>query len=425
MLELFIAAGLILLNGVFALSELSVVSSRLPRLKLMAEQHRAGAKAALQLAQDPGRFLSTVQIGITLVAILAGAFSGAALGGRLGLLLAELGLSPRTAGIAGYALVIGAITFFSVVIGELVPKHLALRNPERFACALAPAMLFLSRAAIPVVWLLDTTTKGLLVLLGMGGRGRDAPTDEDIRAMIAEAENAGVIETAEQTMIAGVMRLGDRGVRALMTPRTEVEMLDVGLSEAALRKALIATSHSRIPVYEGDPDAMIGVVIVRDLLKPLLSKRKFDLKKHAVQAPVVPDTVDALSALDALQRANVPVALVHDEFGHFEGLITPADVLDAIAGAFRSDEVGSGSQATQRQDGSWLISGWMPADEMADLIHIRLQRRRSYDTVAGFIIDLLKRIPEVGDTVEAEGWRFEVVDLDGRRIDKVLASRLG
>ncbi len=425
MLELVIAAGLILLNGLFALSELAVVSSRKPRLKARAEARQAGAKAALQLAQDPGRFLSTVQIGITLVGILAGAFSGAALGGKLGDVLTDFGLSPRSAGIAGYSTVIVAITFCSVIIGELVPKHLALRNPERFACALAPAMLFLSRAAAPVVWLLNTATNGVLVVLGISGRASDAPTDEDIRMIIAEAESAGVIEPAEQSMIAGVMRLGDRGARALMTPRTEVDMLDLRWSEAELRQKLYSVRHSHLPVHEGDADEIIGVVIMRELVEPLHSKRKLDLRQYVRPAAVVPDSIDALSALDVLQRADVAVALVHDEFGHFEGLITPADILDAIVGAFRSDEIGSGSEAHQRQDGSWLISGWMPADEMADLIHLSLPRKRSYDTVAGFVLDALKRMPEVGDEVDVEGWRFEVVDLDGRRIDKVLASRTG
>lgn len=425
MIELLIAACLILVNGVFALSELSVVSSRKSRLKLMAAQGRAGAEAALKLAQNPGRFLSTVQIGITLIGILAGAFSGAALGDRVGDFLALQGLPPRTASVAGYAVVIGGITFLAIVVGELVPKNLALKNAEGFACLVAPAMTFLSRAAAPLVLLLDATTRGILFLAGMRGEPQSAITDEEIRAVIAEAEAAGVIAPQEQAMISGVMRLADRTARGLMTPRTEVDMLDARLEGPALAKALLATPHSRIPVHEGDPDAITGMALVRDLMGPLMAGRKLDLRAHVRPAPVVPDTMDALAVLNLLREAEVPVALVHDEFGHFEGLITPADILDAIAGAFRADEEGEEPEAVQRADGSWLISGWMPADEMAALLGIELPGKRGYDTAAGFLLDAFRRIPATGEAVEALGWRFEVVDMDGRRIDKVLATKAG
>lgn len=424
MFELIIAAVLILLNGVFALSELSIVSARKPRLKVFAEQGRAGAAAALRLAEQPGRFLSTVQIGITLIGILAGAFSGAALGGRMTEILTGFGLGDNTAQIAGYGSVIGIITFLSVIVGELVPKHLALKNAEVFACLVAPMMLFLSRAAGPVVWLLDASTRAILFLLGLSAEPESAVTDEEIRTVIAEAESAGVIETAEQSMISGVMRLGDRSARALMTPRIEVEMLDLSLPDAALRKAVLETSHSRIPVHEGDPDAIIGVIAVRDLMAPLAARRRIEIREHVRRAPVVPDTIDALAVLAALREAEAPVALVHDEFGHFEGVITPADILDAIAGAFRSDEGDDEPEAVQREDGSWLISGWMPADEMSELLYFELPKKRGYDTVAGFLLDAFQHIPGVGEIIIVGNWRFEVVDLDGRRIDKVIASRV-
>ncbi|PSM18700.1 MULTISPECIES: hemolysin family protein [Nitratireductor] len=424
MLELVIAAVLIVLNGVFALSELAVVSARRPRLQLLEARGRRGAKAALRLSQDPGKFLSTVQIGITLVGILAGAFSGAALGERLSVILVEAGVPASSAGLAGYAIVIAAITFFSLLIGELVPKHLALKNAEAFACTMAPAMTLLSKIAAPLVWLLDKCTKGVLFVLGMSAETQSAITDEEIQTLVAEAESAGVIDSAEQAMIAGVMRLGDRNVRALMTPRTEVEMLNVAMGEAALRKAVAsAATHSIMPVHEGDTDQPVGVVRLRDLVGPISSKRKFDLKKHMLAAPVIPDTLGALGVLRVLRDADVPMALVHDEFGHFEGVVTPADILDAIAGAFRSDLDSGEPEAKQRADGSWLLSGAMPADEMAALLYLELPERPGYDTVAGFILHGLKRIPEVGEIMELQGWRFEVVDLDGRRIDKVLASR--
>ncbi|MGN6469146.1 MAG: hemolysin family protein [Rhizobiaceae bacterium] len=424
MLELLVAAILILLNGVFALSELAIVSARKARIGPMAERGVSGAAAAVRLIDDPGRFLSTVQIGITLVGILAGAFSGAALGERLSLFLLRQGLSESVADLAGYLVVIGLITFLSVIIGELVPKHLALKNPERLACMMAPTMLFLSRAAAPLVWLLDMSTRLLLMLFGVSNEPQSAVTEEEIKTVVAEAESAGVIESAEQFMISGVMRLSDRTVRAIMTPRTDVELIDVRLGDAELRKALLGSRHSHLPVYDGTPDDVIGVVIVRDLIGPLTSRRKFDLRRHVRPAPVVPDTLEGLDAVRLLRDAEVPVALVLDEYGHFEGLLTPADILDAIAGAFRSDTEKDEPEAVQREDGSWLLAGWMPVDEMADLLYMSLPARRNYDTVAGFLIDEFQRIPDTGDRIDIGAWRFEVVDLDGRRIDKVLASRL-
>lgn len=426
MFELIVAGCLILLNGLFALSELSIVSARKPRLRLMAEQGKAGARAALRLADKPGRFLSAVQIGITLVGILAGAFSGAALGARMSEILMGYGLTEQVAWIAGYGLVIGAITFLSVIIGELVPKHLALKNAEGFACIVAPAMEVFARVAAPVVWLLDASTRAILRATGMGAEPRSTLTDEEIRTVIAEAESAGVIDPAEQAMIAGVMRLGDRSARALMTPRTEVEALDATLSPDDLRAALLSSVHTRLPVHEGDVDAVTGVVRVRDVVAGLLSKPAKALADHVRPAPVVPDTMSALAVLETLRKADVPMALVHDEFGHFEGVITPADILDAIAGAFRSDEdEGAEPEANQRADGSWLFAGSMPADEMADILRLELPQRRGYETVAGFLLDAFKRLPETGEAIDVGNWRFEVVDLDGRRIDKVLATRTG
>lgn len=426
MFELIVAACLILLNGVFALSELSIVSARKPRLQLLAEQGKAGAKAALRLADKPGRFLSAVQIGITLIGILAGAFSGAALGARMSAVLVDYGLTEYVAGIAGYGIVISAITFLSVIIGELVPKHLALKNAEGFSCMVAPAMEVFSRFAAPVIWLLDASTRAILRATGMGAESASTMTDEEIRTVIAEAESAGVIAPAEQAMISGVMRLGDRTARALMTPRTEVEALDATLTPEGLREALLSTVHTRLPVYEGEVDAVIGVVRVRDVVAGRLATPPTPLAVHVKPAPVVPDTMSALVVLETLRKAEVPMVLVHDEFGHFEGVITPADILDAIAGAFRSDEdEGAEPEAHQRADGSWLFAGSMPADEMAEILRFELPERRGYETVAGFLLDAFKRLPETGEAIDIGNWRFEVVDLDGRRIDKVLATRTG
>jgi putative hemolysin len=422
--ELFIALVLIALNGLFALSELAVVSARKIRLKALADSGRPGAATALKLAQDPGRFLSTVQIGITLVGILAGAFSGAVLGARLSETFASWGVAPWLAEPLGYGLVIGAITFLSVVIGELVPKHLALKNAEGIACAVAPAMAALSRGASPVVSLLDAATKLVFRLFGGSLEPGTAVTEEEIRTLVAEAETAGVIETDERRMISGVLRLGDRPVGGIMTPRTEVEWIDLDNGDSDIRGTLLATGHSRLPVAQGDPDNIVGVIQVRELLQPLLRGEPLNLRSYVRSAPAIPDTVDALDALNVLREAEVPMALVHDEYGHFEGVVTPADILDAIAGAFRSDEDAAEPEAVQREDGSWLLAGWMPADEMADQLGIKLPEPRRYHTVAGLVIDELEHLPTTGEKVETLGWCFEVVDLDGRRIDKVLARRV-
>jgi putative hemolysin len=320
--------------------------------------------------------------------------------------------------------VISAITYLSVVIGELVPKHLALSNAEGIACLMAPAMRLLSRVAAPIVWLLDASTKIVFRLFGQAADGGSAVTEEEIKTIVAEAETAGVIEVDERRMISGVLRLGDRAVRGVMTPRTDVDWIDIEDDEAEIQRFLIQTPHSRLPVAEGDPDNMIGVIQSRELLASLLAGRPLDLRAHVRTAPVVPDTLDALDALNVLREAEVPMALVHDEYGHFEGVMTPADILDAIAGAFRSDEETSEPEAVQREDGSWLLAGWMPADEMAEQLGVVLPENRNYETVAGLVIGELQHLPATGEVVETLGWRFEVIDLDGRRIDKVLANRL-
>lgn len=242
--------------------------------------------------------------------------------------------------------------------------------------------------------------------------------------LIAEAERAGVLETGEHRMISGVLRLGDRAVRGLMTPRTDVDWIDLSADPAAIRERIVTTTHSRLPVAEDGPDAIIGVVITRELLAALVLGRPLDVKAYVRSAPVVPDRTDALDALEALRDAEVPMALIHDEYGHFEGVVTPADILEAIAGVFRSDVDAHEQAAVPRDDGSWLLAGWMSADEMADQLGITLPPKRDYQTVAGFALAHLRRLPAVGEHVEVSGWRFEVIDLDGRRIDKVLATRV-
>lgn len=427
--EIAIVAALIVVNGLLAMSELAIVSSRPARLKGMIERQdrqASGAARALELAANPGRFLSTVQIGITLVGVLSGAFSGATLGQRLTDVLISAGVRDGVADWLGVGIVVAVITYASLIIGELVPKQIALRDPEAVATRVAPAMRFLALIGSPLVWLLDVSGRAVLWLLGQSGQSEERVTDEEIKMLVAEAEHHGTIESDERRMIAGVMRLGDRAVRAVMTPRTEVDWIDLSDTEAEIRAKLLDTLHSRLPAGEGSVDNMIGVIQTRDLLAALLKGKTLDAREHVRKAPIAHDQADALDVLTTLRESEVPMALVHDEYGHFEGIVTPADILEAITGVFRSDlDVDEApASAVRRDDGSWLLEGYMQADEMAELLNIPLPDSRDYETVAGYVLSHLNHIPNTGEMFEAEGWRFEVVDLDGRRIDKVIASKI-
>jgi magnesium and cobalt exporter, CNNM family len=423
-IELAIVVALILLNGLLALAELAVVSSRRARLQALVDREVVGSRRALALATDPGRFLSTVQIGITLVGVLSGAFSGATLGLRLAEWFVDLGLATHVAETIGVGLVVAIITYLSLVIGELVPKQIALRDPEKIAVHVAPAMTAMARIASPIVSLLDISGRAVLRALGYKAQPEHRITDEEIQSLMAEAETAGVLEPGERAMIAGVMRLGDRPVRAIMTPRREVDMVDLTADPDDIRRTIVESVHSRLPAHAGTPEEMLGVVQGKDLLDAYLRGERLDIRAQVRSAPNVPDTADALDVLDVIKRSPVHMALVHDEYGQFEGVVTNADILESIAGAFRTDAGSVEPEAVQRDDGSWLISGGMPADEMADRLSIALPPRRSYHTAAGFVLSQLVHLPEIGESFDNQGWRFEVVDLDGRRIDKILASRI-
>lgn len=423
MFELIVILALIALNGVFAMSELAVVSSRKSRLKMFAEKGRRGAASALALAQDPGRFLSTVQIGITLIGILAGAYSGTVFGDALSDRLMATGIPEKVAEPLGYGLVIAAITYLSLVIGELVPKQIALRNAEAIACAVAGPMAVISKFASPVVTVLDASTKAIFKLLGLPLQSDQSVTEEEIKSLIAEAETAGVLEKGEQRMLVGVMRLADRPVKGVMTPRTEVAWLNIDASQDEMQRILIDTAHSLIPVAEGTVDTMIGVVQARALLATVLRGEPLDVAAHVKKALIIPDTMDALDAMTALRDAEVKMALVHDEYGHFEGLVTPADILETLTG-LAADVETMDPKSVPRDDGSHILSGWMPADEMADLLRISLPAQRDYQTVAGFVLAVMQHLPRIGEKCRIGGWEFEILDLDARRIDKVLATKL-
>lgn len=422
--EILIVVVLTVINGVLAMSELAVVSSRPARLKVLSDQGSRGAATAQRLADNPGRFLSTVQIGITLVGVLSGAFSGATLGTRLAdWLRDEQGLSSAVADGVGVGTVVVAITYLSLIIGELVPKQIALRDPERVAARVAPVMALLAKIGSPLVWLLDVSGKTVLALLGQKGEPEEKVTEEEVRTIIAEAETAGVLERDEREMISGVMRLADRSARALMTPRREVEHLDLADSPEEIKAQLRATRRSRLPVQDGEADAIIGVVTVKDMFDAFADGDGRELRSMVQQIPVVLDTTGALDVLRAIRASPVHMALVFDEYGHFEGIITSSDVLEAITGAFQEEEDSEPALVT-RADGSYLVAGWMQVDEFSHELGIHVPRDADYQTVAGFVLAEMNRLPNVGESFEKGHWRFEVVDLDGRRIDKILVSRI-
>jgi putative hemolysin len=422
-LDAAIVLALIALNGLFAMSELAIVSARRARLEAMAKAGKPGARVAMELGADPGRFLSTVQIGITLIGILAGAYSGEKLGGPLGGIIGSFGAPPELAQSLGFGIAIVATTYFSLIIGELVPKQLALRNPEPLAALIAPPMVLLARATAPLAWLLDQSSGLIFRLLRLDRDSPDHVTAEELQLIVAEASRHGVIEESERAIISGVVRLADRPVREVMTPRTDVDWLDADADPAELRETLLATPHTRLPVAQGSVEDIIGVVQARDVMAALFRGQTLDLRALMRPVSIVPDQVDAMDALNRLREAEVPMIMVHDEYGHFEGIVTPADIMSAIAGAFVSDnDLYAQPMVTEREDGSLLISGQMPVDALAERIDLDLPDDRDYATVAGFALAVLRHLPDEGEHFTEQGWRFEIVDMDGRKIDKLLVS---
>ncbi|ODU67175.1 MAG: DNA-binding protein [Novosphingobium sp. SCN 66-18] len=423
--DVFVIVGLVVLNGLFSMSELAIVSARPARLKVAAEAGSRGARTALELAADPGKFLSTVQIGITLVGIVAGAYSGASLGGPVGERLAAAGVPARYAGEAGFILVIAVTTYLSLVVGELVPKQLALRAAEPIAIVAARPMVLIARINAPFVWALDRSSGLLLRLLRLNKGTEQEVTAEELQMIFAEATRSGVIEEDERALMTSVMRLAERPVREVMTPRTELHWIERKASEAEIRAAIEDSPHSLLLVADGSVDRIVGVAKVRDVLSVLLRGRKVMLTRLMKKPAIVPDQLDTMDALRVIQQAEVALALVHDEYGHLEGIVTPADLLAAIAGNFvgHGDE-GDAPMIVEREDGSLLIAGALPADALGDRLAIDLPEDRDYATAAGYVLSVLKHLPTEGEHFAEQGWRFEIVDMDGRKIDKVLVSRI-
>jgi len=423
--DVAIIAGLIVLNGVFAMSELAIVSAKTSRLAARAEDGSSSARIAMRLAAEPGKFLSTVQIGITLIAIITGAFSGASLEGPIGERMVALGVPEEMSGQVAFVTVIALTTYLSVVVGELVPKQLALRAAVPISLVMARPMAILATIAAPLVWLLDTSSATIIRLFGIRSKGATTVTAEELQMIFAEATRSGVIEAEQHQILTGVVRLAERPVREMMTPRTELDWIEADADLARIRQTIDESPHSLLPVAEGSPDAILGIVKVREVLARLVAGEPVSIRAMMQKAEVVPDQLDALDALRVLQSSDIAMAVVHDEYGHFEGVVTPVDLLTAIAGNFASDsDQGEAPQIEERADGSLLVSGALSADVLADRLGIDYDDNREFGTAAGYALSVLKRLPAAGESFEDQGWRFEIVSMDKRRIDKISAVQL-
>lgn len=421
--EILVVVALIVLNGFFAMSELAIVSARKSRLKALARSRARGARSALALANEPGTFLPTVQIGITLIGVLAGAFSGATLADKLGDALDPS--MPGYGDAVAIALVVAAITYLSLIVGELVPKRIALLNAEHIALRVARTLRLIARISSPAVWVLRVSSDFVLRLLRVRASAGATVTVEEVRAMVAEGAEAGVFERSEREIIERVLRLDDRSVRSVMTPRHEVVWLDVADGAAEVGRKIHDSGHSRFPLCKGSPDNVLGIVQTRDLLERALAGERFDLLAVVRRAPVFHETTTALEALELIRRSPVHIALVVDEYGSLQGITTVTDITEAIVGAIRETERPEVPAVVQRADGSWLVDGVLPIAEARHLLGIEdLPENAGFHTIAGFVMAELNRVPSEGDSLVWRDWRFEVVDMDGRRIDKVVMSRV-
>lgn len=421
-IEIVIVLALILLNGFFALSEMALVSARRARLAVLAKRHLRGAAHARRLIDQPQRFLPTVQVGITLVGIVTGAVGGAHITARLAQALARVPAVAPIASSLAFVVVVLVITFFSLVLGELVPKQIALSRAELMAARVAGPLAALGKASTPIVWLLQRSTALVLRALGVARIAKPLVSEEELKALLAEGAQEGLLEVEERNMIERVLRLPDKNVRAIMTPRTEISWLDRKDQEDDLRAALKEMPHSTLVVCDGSVDNVVGVVLAKDLLDRVLEGDHLALAPLVRQPIIIPDTISALDALERLRADVLGMALVMDEYGSFEGVITASDLLEAIVGdpgdAGRAPPTGAALPA-----GVLVLDGLMAVDELkARLVLPDLPAVGSYHTLGGLLLALLRRVPKVGDRIVFGGWRFEVAAMDGRRVERVQAS---
>lgn len=420
---LFLLIGL---NGWFALSEIALVTSRRVRLQVMEEERTQGASRAIALNADPTRALSTIQVGITSIGILSGIVGESALARPVAEWLKTLGLSAETASALGIVLVVVLVTYFSIVLGELVPKRIGQLAPERIACRVSGPIYMLSVAAAPFVHLLSMSTGRMLRLLGVREEQGASVTEEEIHALIDEGEESGVIETAERDMVRNVFRLDDRQVGSLMIPRADIEWIDLEDSPERNIEKIRTSARSRLPVCEGSLDNVKGFCSTRTLLQQMMDDGRADFGRNLAPISYVPESITGMELLEHFRRTDLPMALVVDEYGEVQGLVTPRDVLEAIVGEFKPERPGD-AWVSRREDGSLLLDGVIPVPELKDVLHLKSvpdEEHGRYNTLAGVMMWLLGRVPREGDVAEWQGWRLEILDMDGRRVDKVLASRV-
>ena len=424
-MEIAFLFALILLNGVFAMSEIALVTARKARLQLFAEEGDKGAAAAIELGQEPTRFLSTVQIGITSIGILNGIVGEAVLSAPLALWVQGFGVDQKISEYAATGLVVVTITYFSIVLGELVPKRLGQLSPESIARLVSRPILWLAAFSKPFVKLLGGSTDLVLKVLGVNQKSGPSVTQEEIHALLTEGSDAGVIEHQEHTMVRNVFRLDDRQIGSLMVPRADIVMLDANLPWAENMKLIEAEDHSRFPVVRGGLGDILGVISSRVLLAKTLRGDLPNLETDLQPAVFVPESLTGMELLESFRTSGVQVAFVVDEYGEALGMVTLKDVMEAITGEFKP-KGNATAWAIQREDGSWLLDGLIPVPELKDRLSLKTvpeEERERYHTLAGMLMLQLGRMPKVTDVVEWEDWRFEIVDMDGKRIDKVLALR--
>lgn len=425
-IEIGILAALILLNGLFALAELAIVSARRERLQTLIDNGNKGAEIALRMSQEPSALLSTAQIGITLIGILAGAFSGASLANQLAQWIAQVPALAEYSNSLALLLVVGAITFFSVVLGELVPKRLALRNPESIAASVARPMSMLASITRPIVRLLTLSTAFFLRIIGVPDDiSQSVVTEEEIKVLVEQGAMAGVFEEAEREMVESIFRFGDRQLRSFMTPRTEIVWLDIKDTEETIRAQISQSYHSRFPVCDGALDRVLGIVHAKDLLSRSWTDEPFDLRL-IMKAPLfLPETMLALRALERFKQTGIQAALLVDEFGGIEGMVTLIDMMEAIVGDIPTLQEIAEPPVIQREDGSYLVEGYLDTDELKELLDVEmLPEEEDFQTLGGFIVSLAGRLPRGGDRFDWGNYRFEVVDMDGNRVDKVIITQL-
>ena len=423
--EILIIAFLILANGIFAVSEMAVITARKSRLQDWVRKGNARAKVALELAQTPGRFLSSVQIGISLIGILTGAFAGRSLAEWMADYLRSLPFIGAYRQEIGLGLVVVIITFFSLIIGELVPKRLAVRHPETIATWVALPLRWFARASLPIVHLLSVSTDVICRLFGKARTQEPPVTEEEIKTLVQQGTEAGVFEEEAEDMVEAVLRLGDKTARSMMTPRTQIAWLDLESDMEEIRNKISNSGRSRFPVAAGSLDKVTGVVQAKDLLALSLAGQAIDLKSLMRQPLFVPRTITALELLDSFKKTNEHIALVVDEYGGIEGLLTHHDILEAIAGDIPIGEKPSDPKAAPRHDGSWLLDGMLSIDDFKEIFHVETlpgEKRDAYQTLGGFVFTQMGRVPSVAESFEWHGLRFEIVDMDGKRIDKVLVT---